>query len=344
MNVAIKPSEQVIINCFLLHNLRVERRLSVEQVVRSTGLAKREVYRYETFIEPTPGDPLHTRMRKTQYRNVKKLEEFFGLHPYALVISHQDDIAGEDIRMFHQNKYRAKNSSDGQQNFRGMTLKTKAVCFDFDGTLTVPLEGFNTWEKIWTELGYDTQECYNYHRQFSKGEISHEEWCAITLNKFRDKGLCSDQVRQIAKSFTLIEDVQETFNVLLKQGIKIYLVSGSICTVVKEVLGESLWDSFSGTSMNRFRYDNDLKLVEIIGTVHDFEGKRDFIFEICDDEGFSPNEVWFIGNDHNDEWAYESGANTLCINPARARIYDHQRWHHCIHKTQTLTSILKFVL
>ena len=33
-------------------------------------------------------------------------------------------------------------------------ITKKAVVFDFDGTLTKPQLGYNTWETIWTELGY----------------------------------------------------------------------------------------------------------------------------------------------------------------------------------------------
>ena len=91
------------------------------------------------------------------------------------------------------------------------TNKTQVVCFDFDGTLTESGATKTTWETIWTELEYDVSECQKLHRRFDRKEISHNEWCRLTAEKFMEKRLPMCVMHRIADGIQLINGCQETF-------------------------------------------------------------------------------------------------------------------------------------
>ena len=113
--------------------------------------------------------------------------------------------------------------------------KTQAVVFDFDGTLTESYTTKTTWESIWIELGYDVEECRALHRRFDSKEITHEEWCSLTTEKFLQKGLRSESITKIASRIQLIDGCEETFKQLKAHNIKIYIVSGSILPIMQNV-------------------------------------------------------------------------------------------------------------
>jgi|GEM_PF-6536257 len=62
--------------------------------------------------------------------------------------------------------------------------KVQAIVFDFDGTLTHKGITRTTWESIWIGLGYSVDECISLHKKFDNKEISHQEWCDLTCEKF----------------------------------------------------------------------------------------------------------------------------------------------------------------
>ena len=90
----------------------------------------------------------------------------------------------------------------------------KAVIFDFDGTLTEPRHDNNTWELLWSSLGYGVGECEKYHRQFSRNEITHDEWCEITEKKFKEASCTTKHLEQTATKAKLVADVKEVLTTL----------------------------------------------------------------------------------------------------------------------------------
>ena len=44
------------------------------------------------------------------------------------------------------------------------------------------------------------------------------------------------------------------------------------------------------------------------------------MIELCKIKGYDPCDILFVGNSVNDEWVYQSGAKTLCVNPDSAKI------------------------
>lgn len=222
------------------------------------------------------------------------------------------------------------------------TNKTQAVVFDFDGTLTSGKTGRTTWERLWMDLGYSVKVCQELHLRYDRKEITHAEWCKLTEERFCERRLHKDMVNKISSEINLIKGIRETFLALENQNIKIYIVSGSIRSVIRSVLG-GLCEYIETIKANEFRFDSRGYLTEIIGTKYDFEGKATFISEIATELAISPKDILFVGNSINDRFAYISTARTLCINPRLTDTTDRTVWNECIPTCDDLTEILNYL-
>jgi HAD superfamily phosphoserine phosphatase-like hydrolase len=222
------------------------------------------------------------------------------------------------------------------------TGKTQAVVFDFDGTLTMGNTIRTTWESIWTALGYDVQECRDLHARFNKNEFSHAKWCKLTEDKFIKRKLDITTVLEIAKEIQLITGFKETIEELKRRKISIFIVSGSILTIIKEVL-KDIYDDFKDVRANKFEFSPDGLLTEILGTEFDFKGKAEYIKKIAVDLKISTKDILFVGNDRNDKWVYEAGAETLCINPRYTDVSDPKVWNNSIEECKDLRQIFRFI-
>ena len=219
----------------------------------------------------------------------------------------------------------------------------KVVIFDFDGTLTDSKIDNNTWEIVWTTLGYDIKECEKLHARFSRKEISHEEWCSLTSDRFIEKGCSRQLLKDISLKATLVADTKEVIFELYNKGITLYILSGSIIQYIKDVLGKELVNCFKEIRANKFSFDEDGMLDGIIGTPYDFEGKARFVKKVIEELNVEPKDILFVGNSFNDEFVYKTGVCTLCINPKRTDFYNNKIWHDYIRNLVSLKEILPYV-
>ena len=229
-------------------------------------------------------------------------------------------------------------------NKKAPTGKTRAIIFDFDGTLTIDRERTNktTWEMIWSKLGYNIKVCRELHQKFDRNEINHEDWCNQTNDYFCKKHLNKKILDEIASEIVLIDGIEEVFSIVNSHSIKIYIVSGSIDYIIDSVMG-NLKKYVTETKSNVFRFDENNRLTNIVGTCFDFEGKARFIKEKAIELDVAPEDILFVGNSINDRFAYESGATTLCINPKLTDTTNRKIWNECIPVCNNLTDILKYV-
>lgn len=220
--------------------------------------------------------------------------------------------------------------------------RTKAVVFDFDGTLTVGATTRTTWEMIWEHLGYSVDDCRKYHYKYNNREISHQEWCLITQEHFIKKGLHREYIDIFSDSVRLISGVASVFTFLQQNYIKIYIVSGSIRQVIQRSLG-LLCSYVEDIAANSFNYNQHGVLESISGTKYDFEGKADYINNILVDLKASPCDVLFVGNSLNDEYVHLTGVQTLCINPKKTNPYNNTIWTDSIEECSNLRDILPYI-
>lgn len=242
-------------------------------------------------------------------------------------------------RCFAKNDFSIKDQMNKQYYSTG---RIQAIVFDFDGTLTIGKHERTTWEDIWISLGYNIKACQELHLQYNRHEITHAEWCEKTGIMFRQRNLHREDVENIASKIHLIKGVRKTFLELQKRDIKIYIVSGSIFTIIKAVLKSNI-QFIDGMTANRFNFDESGLFTSIIPTQYDFEGKAAYIRRIANELHISPDDILFVGNSLNDQFAYMSGAKTLCINPKLTDISNTKIWNNCIHSCGDLSEILDFI-
>lgn len=256
------------------------------------------------------------------------------------------EIIGQDIcAMLKQCYFNEKLHMPYSNNYYNQSKPTghiQAVVFDFDGTLT-NTKSRTTWESLWEMLGYDVKECQNLHKQYDKGDFTHQEWCDITADKFIEKKLTRQQVLELAKKIKLIAGCKKTLQILKERNIKLYIVSGSIIDIIDNVIG-NIHSYFTEIKANEFIFDTQTSILnKIIGTEYDFEGKANYIKYIAKRLGIATSDILFVGNSNNDTWAYLSGANTLCINPTITNYHNDTIWHNTIVECKNLLEILPFI-
>ena len=105
-----------------------------------------------------------------------------------------------------------------------------------------------------------------------------------------------------------------------------HIVSGNILPVIERVLGRRV-EYFESINANDILFSDNGTIKEIVGTNYDFEGKAKLIKEFLLQTKSRPEEVFFVGNGSNDEWAYESGCRTICINPDDTDSSNETKWH-----------------
>lgn len=208
---------------------------------------------------------------------------------------------------------------------------TKAVVFDFDGTLTI--RGSNVWREIWRRLGYDVGENSYYRELFSSfmnKKITHKQWCDLTCKAFQDKNFNKQILDEIVADIRLTKGVSELFKKLHDDGIQINIVSGNILDIIKLVLKDEK-KYINQIKANDFVFDDLGNLKSIVGTKYDYEGKAKYIDKLCKNLKITPNEVCFVGNSLNDEFVYLSGARTICINPHETKTDDSTIWNEIVN-------------
>lgn len=320
------------INAYKLFFYRNEKKITIKELGILSSISIGQISKCEK-INMQENEFSIRIFRETPIAIIKSLEKALNLRKGELV-AEDDDLLAEKYKTYYL-KRKGIHSTP-------IKLKdAKIVVFDFDGTLVSPNFSRTTWERIWVELGYSVNDCDSYHRQFSNKQITHEHWCKITETKFKERGLDKEILKKIAEEMKLIKGCRETLLELKKKDILLYIVSGSIREIIKEVLGDSV-NLFEDISANKFYFQKN-KLSRIVGTDYDFEGKADYIKKLVHENKINASEVLFIGNSFNDTYAHLSGARTLCINPQNTNYTNAIYWHDYIREVHNLKEILPYV-
>ena len=315
------------INGYKLFYLRNKRCCSIKELSKRTKITEKEIRSLEEF-NIVDNKPVFLTIKQTKAKKIQAVlncgNELF-----------EESYTSEE-KFFFRNKGRASLCPPE---------RAKAVIFDFDGTLTIKDKQFSTWQKIWENLGYDLQICDSLHRKFTNGDISHKQWCDITADYFIKKGLKKEKVELIANQISLMPGTSDVFKILHDNNIPIYICSGSIDIIIDYVLGD-LKKYVRKIACNEFAFDSSgTKLKAIIGTAYDFEGKASFINDIAEELDISTQDIVFVGNSNNDEFAFSSGAKTLAINPKLTNGYNRSVWKYFAgHNVRDLNDVLPFLL
>lgn len=335
-SINVEGQTQYYVNCYRLYYYRKEvKNLTFGQLSRKTDIDTKKLQKVENEKKS------HVTFHKISLSEMNSLESALDLEPGYLIADNSSIKSGN-----YCDKYRDTYLSKKKKSKKNTTLldvNKKVVVFDFDGTLTKQYRNSTTWELLWVALGYKLSDCAHYHALFSKGEITHSEWCDITKEKFNEKSISKETLDKVAEQLQLLDGVEEYIKELFDKGIDVYILSGSIDYIIKKVLHKSL-AYIKEIRANDLKFRKDGVLDEIIGTKYDFKGKATFIeIKIANrDRTLKPNEVLFVGNSCNDVHAIESGAITLLINPIKVDPYT-KAWNYFENEITNINEINKYV-
>ena len=342
-SIGLAPKEKldkdtkVRINAYKLFFFRRQAGMSFRELSKKSGVDRkilRRIERVDNKIESL--EP--SLFRLCERADVEKLEETLGCQG-KLQAGGEDDFLSVYIHFYSTYKGTKRPDSRPAQ-YQIPIYPVRAIAFDFDGTLTQRTDDLTTWERIWIALGYSVNECAHYHRLFSERKITHAQWCKITLDKFQARGLTESKLIDIASGITLVKGTKETLTAIHKQGIKMYILSGSIKQMIKPIL-DNLYMLFEDVSANDMLFDSQGFLVNIKGTKYDFEGKADYLRQLIKDHRYRRSDVLFVGNSCNDIYACRA-ARTVLVNPHMTDYNNIEQWNYCIRKMDDLKSILQF--
>lgn len=335
----LKRNELVPVNPFKLFYFRRHKGLSQNDLAKRTDISQGKIQKLEdagikkNHIEGTDFETI-------KLEELQKIANVLQCSVGNIRGGLPDDLFSQYQLYYYKNKgVQSKNrKGDNPSNL----FKIKAVIFDFDGTLTMP-DKITTWEKIWSELGFENNECANLHKRYSTSEITHKQWCEETERIFKQKKLSKTHLDRIAEEqIFLVDGVEETLKELAANGVSSYICSGSIDYIIKKSLKEN-YSLFEEVKSNKFIFDNDNILKSIIGTKYDFEGKAHYISQVAKENDLNSFEILFVGNSLNDEWAHQSGAMTLCVNPDMTNPDHPFQWMYSIRQMKNLKDILKII-
>lgn len=335
----LESNTLIPINCYKLFYFRRYRGFTRKELAYRSGLSEGTIQNLEDVGLKFNRIDIKD-FKKTKLLNARKIADSLNCSVGNIKAGLPDDYLTYYLSYYYRNKGLI-NPRKTQE--KGLELfSTKAVVFDFDGTLTNTRSGLTTWESIWLKLNYDINECAEFHWQFYNAKISHKKWCLITEGRFKKRGLKKNHLDEISKQIKLVEGTEDVLKYLTSKDVKLYVCSGSVDYIINKVLGIKR-KYFDEIKSNKFRFNSDQSLKRIIGTRFDFEGKSDYLNQIAIENDIQPYEILFIGNSLNDEWAQQSGALTLCVNPKLTNPDQHIHWTYSIRTMKNLNEILKFV-
>ncbi len=335
-----KNTKQTRINTFRLwYEINGRKRIKAKKVASATEISGRRISQL-TKMGGHENEALTLESFPTcSHEELSKLERFLECEG-QLRIGQKKDFQHFYLAAYCR-RYPKRMLNAYPSKYHRNGFRVKAVVFDFDGTMT-PNE-LTTWEMIWMHLGYSRDLCGKYHRKFRTGDITHEEWCNITVDKFKQKGFSRETLQMLSSKILLRDDFTDVFERLYQEGMNMHIVSGSIEEIIRHTLKDCN-HCFRSISANRMEFGSDNLISKIISTPYDFQNKAKYIVDrLVMAEKLHPLEILYIGNSSNDVWVSESGARTLCVDPKQTDPDEPSQWTDKIPDFESAKQILEHV-
>ena len=220
----------VRINGYKLFYCRDIRSVSREHLARKSGISATRITKLESVnINKDLGPDC---FKACPFEEIRLLEK--ALRPdTSLAYGKADDFLTFYIEYYKNNwrKPRAKRSPQQDSLFSG---RTRAVVFDFGGTLDysavqreIPGNVFgNLWDSVWKR-----RTSYIIASQLVKS-VTHN---GVTLlcAKLRSAGFSRVHFEKVYENIKPIAGLKETFEELRTRGIEIHIVSGSLRSIIR---------------------------------------------------------------------------------------------------------------
>lgn len=219
-------------------------------------------------------------------------------------------------------------------------MKTKAVIFDFDGTLSRGNSGSNSWGRVWKAL--DDEETDNkFYQMFARGEIDDPTWNKLIEYRFKELKMPESLLDGLAEKIELMPGVERTFKHFYDNGVRVYVVSGGVKNLIEAKLAP-FKKYITRIEGYQFKFKNGI-FCGFEETKDCLDDKHKYVDVIRRENAIRADEILFVGNGSNDQTVYLSGARTLCINPDDADYKNSKYWNFYIENCGDLFEITQFL-
>lgn len=262
-----------LVNGYKLFYSRINRGLTHRQLGKMAGVDARVINNLEQVGKRKPPACFGSLERS----DLAKLEGALGCVG-GLEWGQHDDLLARYLMFYNVNHISGSKalSSNAPLDF---VPETRAVVFDFGGTLTTPKHRFSTWERMWLGVGFTTRDAGDLLKAFRANQITHQEWCDRTSARLRERGFGRAHMDAIIRDIEPVSGLRETFETLSEKGIRIFIVSGSVGEIIEAILGDAR-GHVEDIMANHFEWDADGIVSGITGHQYDFEGKATFIRKV----------------------------------------------------------------
>lgn len=220
-----------------------------------------------------------------------------------------------------------------------MVMYMKFVVFDFDGTLTK--KSNEIWRNIWAKLDALDVDDMLYNK-VKNGELNYEDWTKEITKEYIKRGFNKILLNELTNEIQMMDNLENALKELKNKGYNLRILSGGIDYVIETLLKDNI-KYFSDIRCNKFIFDDNGYLVDIIDTDSDEEGKGRYVNNLIKEHKCDPKDIIFVGNGHNDRFVSSTGCITLCINPNGTNHLDKDVWSLYIENSEDLLDVLKVI-
>lgn len=155
-------------------------------------------------------------------------------------------------------------------------MRTKAIVFDFDGTLSKPNKMPNSWMRIWEKLD-KLDEDKKFYEMYKNGVINYEEWGELVVKAYREYGCNKTLLKEVANDTELLDDTEQVIKELGEKGIKIFVLSGGIKNIIDYKL-ENVKEYVTNVEAQEILLDENECVESITKLNHLVEDKSEYVF------------------------------------------------------------------
>lgn len=219
-----------------------------------------------------------------------------------------------------------------------MTINTKLIFFDLDGTL---IDGYEyIYQHLWEYFGVDTTETRKVLKQYLNKEVTYEEWVMNDVRLLQEAGATKPKILEAIKSLRPMKNAVAVLRALRERGYKIFVVSGGIDLVIEAVFGLNN-NLFDDEFINKYEFDESGNLIGATPTKYDMEHKATCLKDVSTRYGLAPKDCIFIGDNVNDVDAALLAGTSIAFNSKSEQLVE-AATHHV--KSSDLNDILQYIV
>jgi phosphoserine phosphatase len=194
-------------------------------------------------------------------------------------------------------------------------MELRAVVFDCDGVL---IDTISSWRIIHEHFGTNSGPMLD---QFLKGGISDEEFMADDIQHWKgvNPAIHRDELMRCYQGVTLNSGARDLVDALKERGVEVAIVSAGVDLLIGSIAQMLKVDDWVS---NGFQYDEDGFLQDegVVRVPAHYKG--DMVEKLCRINGFEPQEICSVGDNHTDLSMMIPGSRFIGFNPSKEMAFE----------------------